>query len=57
MYTTFFNCCDMNLAFVDKVLRRIFGPKRAEVTGQWEKKNYIMRNLAICTTHQIFFGW
>jgi hypothetical protein len=28
--------------FENRVLRRIFGPKRDEVTGEWE--NYIMRN-------------
>jgi len=37
------------------VLRRIFGPKRDEVTGEW-KKNYIMRSLMICTPHSILFG-
>jgi len=36
------------------VLRRIFGPKRDEVTGEWG--NYIMRSLMICTAHQILFG-
>jgi len=37
-----------------RVLRRIFGPRRNEVTG--ESKNYIMRSLMICTLHPIFFG-
>jgi hypothetical protein len=38
--------------FENRVLRRIFGPKRDEVTG----KNYIMRSLMICTSHTILFG-
>jgi hypothetical protein len=25
-------------AFENRVLRRIFGPKRGEVTGEWKKK-------------------
>jgi hypothetical protein len=33
------------------VLRKIFGPKRAEVTGEWG--DYIMRNFMICPPHQI----
>jgi hypothetical protein len=37
--------------FENGVLRRIFGPKRDGVTGE-----YITRNLIICTHHQIFFG-
>jgi hypothetical protein len=35
-------------------LRRIFGPKRDEVTGGGE--NYVMRGLMICSAHQIVFG-
>jgi len=38
----------------NRVLRRIFGPKRDEVTGSVE--NYIMRSLMICTPHPILFG-
>jgi hypothetical protein len=34
-----------------RVLRRIFGPKRDEVTGNGE--NYIMRSFMICTVHHI----
>jgi hypothetical protein len=40
--------------FENRVLRRIFGPKRDEVTGNGE--TYIMRSLMICTTHPGFFG-
>ena len=40
--------------FENRVMRRIFGPKRDEVTGEW--RNYIMRNLMICTAQQILFG-
>jgi hypothetical protein len=41
-------------AFENRVLRRIFGPKRDEVTRSGE--DYITRNLMICTHHQILFG-
>jgi len=37
--------------FENRVLRRVFVPKRNEVTGNGEK--YIMRSLMICTAHQI----
>jgi hypothetical protein len=37
-----------------RLLRRIFGPKRGEVTREWKK--YIIRRLMICTPHPIFFG-
>ena len=40
--------------FENRVLRRIFGPKRDEVTG--DRENYPMRSLLICTPHQILFG-
>jgi hypothetical protein len=39
--------------FENRVLRRIFGPKRDEVTGVGE--NYIIRRLMICTHHPILF--
>jgi hypothetical protein len=35
--------------FENRVLRRIFGPKRDEVTGEW-------RNFIICTHPQISLG-
>jgi hypothetical protein len=38
----------------NRVLRRIFGPKRDKVQGGGE--NYIMRSLMICTPHPILFG-
>jgi len=40
--------------FENRVLRKIFGPKRDEVTGEWK----ILHNekLIICTPHQILFG-
>jgi len=37
----------------NRVLRRIFGPKRDEVTGSGE--NYTKRSLIICNPHPIFF--
>ena len=40
--------------FENRVLRRIFGSKRDEIAG--DLKNYIMRNLMICTAHPIFCG-
>jgi hypothetical protein len=40
--------------FENRVLRRILGPKRAQVTGDWS--NYIMRSLMICTPHPIYCG-
>ena len=39
--------------FENRVLRKIFGPKRDEVTGGGE--NYIMRSLMICIPHSILF--
>ena len=41
--------------YENRVLRRVFGPKRDEVTGKW--KTYTRRSLVICTPHQILFGW
>jgi hypothetical protein len=40
--------------FENRVLRRIFGPRWDEVTGEW--RNYIMMSLLICTPHQILFS-
>jgi hypothetical protein len=40
--------------FGNRVLRRIFGPKRTEVTGEW--CNCIMKDLMIGIPHPIFFG-
>jgi hypothetical protein len=34
--------------FENRVLRRIFGPKRGEVTREW--------SLTVCTAQQIMFG-
>jgi hypothetical protein len=42
--------------FENRVLRRVFGPKRDEVTRQW-RENYIMRSLMICTPYPILCGW
>jgi len=41
--------------FENRVLRRAFGPKRDEVTGNGE--NYIMRNLGNFTPYPILSGW
>ena len=41
--------------FENRVLRRVFGPKRDEVTGNGE--NYIMRSLVIFTPYPILCGW
>jgi hypothetical protein len=40
--------------FENRVLRRIFGLKRDELIVSGE--DYIIRNLVICTPHQILFG-
>jgi hypothetical protein len=40
--------------FENKVLRRIFGPKRDEVRGSGE--DYITRSFMLCTSHQVSFG-
>ena len=40
--------------FENRVLRRIFGPKRDDVTGNGE--NYIMRSVMICTPRPILLG-
>ena len=40
--------------FENRVLRRIFGPRRDGVTG--ERRKYIMRSLMICTVHPILCG-
>jgi len=39
--------------FENRLLRRIFGPKRDEITVIGE--NNIMRSLIICTRHPIWF--
>jgi hypothetical protein len=44
------------MVFEIKVLRKIFGPKRDEVTGGGED-DYITRSFKICTPHQALFGW
>jgi len=41
--------------FENRVLRRVFGPKRDEVKGNGE--NYIMSSLVICTPYPILCGW
>ena len=41
--------------FENRVLRRVFGPTRDEVTGEWSK-NYIMRSLVISTPYPILCG-
>jgi hypothetical protein len=40
--------------FENRVLRKIFGPKRDEVTGDGD--DYRTRNLMNSTHHQILFG-
>jgi len=54
--------------FENRVLRRIFGPKTDEVTGEWRKlhreelgicnssTNIVRVSLMICTAHQILCG-
>jgi len=40
--------------FENRVLRRIFGPKRDEVTREWKKIHN--EEIMICTPHKIFLG-
>ena len=49
-----YGCQTWSLTLREERRLRVFGPKRDEVTGNGE--NYIMRNLMVCTLHQIFFG-
>jgi len=37
--------------FENKMLLRIFGPKKDEVAAEW--RNYIMRRQMICSTHPL----
>jgi hypothetical protein len=41
--------------FENRVLRRIFGPKRDEVTGEWRKLNN--EELRDFTPYPILRGW
>jgi hypothetical protein len=38
----------------NRVLRRIFGPKRDEVTGEWKVQHN--KSLMSCTPYHILFG-
>jgi hypothetical protein len=40
--------------FENRVLGRIYGPKRGEVTGDWMRLR--MMSFTICSPQQIFFG-
>jgi hypothetical protein len=59
MYRTFvlYGCETWSLTLRDehrlRVLRKVFGPERDEVTGEWGK-NYIMGSFMIRTARQIF---
>jgi hypothetical protein len=37
----------------NRVLRKIFEPKRDEVTREW-KEHYITKKFMLCTPHEIF---
>ena len=41
--------------FENRVLRRVFGPRSDEVTGNGE--TFVMRGLVICNLYPIFCGW
>jgi len=41
--------------FENGVLRKIFGPKKDEVTGDW-RRLYVTRSFMISTPHQILYG-
>jgi hypothetical protein len=38
--------------FENRVLRKIFGPKRDDIMGEWRK----LHNEETCTPHKILFG-
>jgi hypothetical protein len=38
----------------NRLLRRIFGPKRVEETGEWRK--LLNEELNVCTHHPLLFG-
>ena len=40
--------------FQNRVLMRIFGPKKDDVTGEWKKLHN--KSLMICTAHPILLG-
>ena len=40
--------------FDSRVMKKIFGPKRGEVTGS--REDYITSSFMIFTPHEIFFG-
>ena len=40
--------------FENRVLRKVFGPKREELKGQWIKLH--REEVMFCTANQIFFG-
>jgi hypothetical protein len=42
------------MVFENRVLRRIFGPKREEVAGSWE--DCTVRSFITCTIHQVLLG-
>jgi hypothetical protein len=42
------------MIFENKVLRRTFGPKTDEVTGEWRKLHN--EELNDCTAHPLLFG-
>jgi hypothetical protein len=39
-----------------RVLKRIFGPKREDVTGKWRKIHNEEVNAMICTAHPVLSG-
>ena len=41
--------------FENRVLRRVFGAKRDEVTGEWRKLHN--EELSVCTPYPILCGW
>jgi len=40
--------------FENRALRKVFGPKRYEVAGDWRR--LMTLSFMICTAHQILFG-
>jgi hypothetical protein len=44
-------------AFENRVLRRIFGPKKDDVTGEWRKLHNEELYVVCCAPKGPLFGW
>jgi hypothetical protein len=44
------------IVFENKMLIKILGPEREEVTGDWRLEKCIMRSFVVATAHQMLLG-